>query len=379
MMYIEQIVEAAIVRAGCAGTPPASALEGLEIFLEDVRATPKVADKTKHLLGDYLAVTLSNRLRVEDYLRQHPEVVETDVKAPTIIFGLPRTGTTFLVNLLACDPGRRSLMNWEAMDSAPPPTREGMLTDPRCMQKLELQKAFLREHPEARYIHWEFAYEPTECDILHAHDFRSFRIARCFPAPKYNEWLRSCDMAPAYDFHKRTLQMLQSKAGGVWNLKCPMHGLYLDFVLAAYPDARLIWTHRNPVESLASTCSSIRNIHELLGLKTDPKAIGYEVAYWLHELVARAGSIVSKLSSAQVYHLPYTHLVRDPLGEVKRLYQWLGDPLTQDIEKSMRAHATESSQFAGRHHYSIDEFGLTKRQVIETFADYVMQDRHTPN
>src|SRR5579871_1032023 len=213
---------------------------------------------------------LSARLRIADYHRQHPEIAQRKIERPVFVMGVPRTGTTLLSNLLAADPARRSPLEWEIEEPVPPvASKAALTTDPRALAKLEAHTALLAAHPEMGKIYRSSPIYPHECVWYMAHDFKTLMIESKGKLPEYRDFIFSTDMTSAYSYHRKFLQVLQHHAGGVWNLKMPSHSLYLDYLIKEYPDARLIWTHRDPYVCTGSLCSIISMSHNLYFGKPD--------------------------------------------------------------------------------------------------------------
>ena len=160
-----------------------------------------------------------------------------------------RAGTTFLSHLLDQDPGQPRAARWESQDSVPPPTSETRRSGPRVdaaqggVDMLEpLNPRDQRDPPRGRPI------DPTECIAVMGQDFQSLIWEAIANVPSYGAWWRAADDRPAYDYHRLVLQVLQSGGvGGRWTLKSPHHALALDALVDAYPDARLVLLHRDPV------------------------------------------------------------------------------------------------------------------------------------
>src|SRR6202007_2695721 len=151
---------------------------------------------------------------------------------------------------------------WEIDDPVPPPTSTTLFTDPRATARLEQERALFAAHPEAGKYYRFSAIYPKEVLFFMGSDFKNVNWESRGRLPAYRDYLfDGVDMKPAYDYHKKFLQLLQGDAPGVWNLKMPSHGLYIDTLLEVYPDARLIWTHRDPLTATSSFCSLIKTGH----------------------------------------------------------------------------------------------------------------------
>src|SRR5262249_17374665 len=191
-----------------------------------------------------------------------PELRDAPLDVPIIVMGMPRTGTTVLSYLLDCDPRWRSLLNWEAVDSAPPPTTATLRTDPRCVARKRLQEKILPNIPFA-VPHWEWADGPTECIFVQAQDFKALSWEARLASRDYADYLLACDMSSAYEYQKKVMRVLQSQAPGRWALKMPSHALHFRWALAAFPNALFVWTHRNPYRALASLGTTISLGHQV--------------------------------------------------------------------------------------------------------------------
>ena len=191
---------------------------------------------------------------------EHPEVHHERIDSPWIIVGLPRTGTSVLSMLLGLDPVARPLLQWEAAHPIPPPTLEEADEDPRIAQTAKELDGLMKLNPPLKAMHPFGATLAQECVSLFMYDVRTLALETQAHVPSYARWLEEADMAPAYAQHRLALQTLQSRQPTErWILKTPNHLWHLEALLAAYPDARIIWTHRDPgpvVTSLASLANA---------------------------------------------------------------------------------------------------------------------------
>ena len=243
--------------------------EGLEIFVADVNGSRPPQAAIERLRGAVVA-TLAARLKTTAYLEQRPELLQRPIERPVFVFGIPRTGTTLLSNLLAADPARRSPLTWEIDDPVPPPAKDTLYTDARALARLESERQMLAARPEMGRYYRGSAIYPNECMFFMQHDFKALIWESRGKLPNYRDWLFQADVSSTYRYHKRFLQLLQADAPGNWNLKMPSHGLWIQTLLAVYPDARLIWTHRDPLTATGSFCSIIALSHQAFTAKQRP-------------------------------------------------------------------------------------------------------------
>ncbi len=350
--------------------------EGLTIILEEL-SDPRQSDGGRAMVVDRAVKALANRLRVEDYARQHPEVRDEVIERPLFILGMPRTGTTVASYLLAQDPNRRSLLKWEAADTVPPATTETLRTDPRCLKLLE-EDAFILDliAKSGRAIpHWEDADGPTEDMFLHEQDFKGLLWDSFTPSTRYAEWLiGEADVTSAYEYQKLVLQILQSTAPGRWSLKMPSHSVHIDTLLAVFPDAQLVWAHRDPYTATGSLCNLLKLPASMTLTEEgfDPAYLGQNCKAQMREHVMRPLAARERIGDDRFFHLHYAELVRDPIGQIKALYDWAGDELTSDVEASMRRYLDANPQHKlGVAQYTLDEYGLSVEELEPVFAEYL--------
>jgi len=185
-------------------------------------------------------------MQVDDYVRRNPAVLERPVTHPVFILGMVRTGTTMTSYLMDADPATRSLLRWEACQVAPPAAPGMARTDERCLAEKATDEQMIRGYPAGVATHFEPADGPTECVHLIARDFRSVMFTALSTTPAYCDWILDCDMGAAFEHRKRVYQILQSTNPGRWVLKMPSDSLFIRWIFRTFPDARVIWTQRDP-------------------------------------------------------------------------------------------------------------------------------------
>jgi hypothetical protein len=367
------VVAEACERTGLDDFGPADFLEGLAVLCESVNDEAQLNELGELAVRDTVVNSLANRLRVFDWIRRHPEVAHERIEAPIVVIGMFRAGTTFLSQLLDQDPRNRALLRWEASDSAPPPSYANFRSGPR-VDAARLANDMLEDlNPHMKAIHHEDADGPTECIAVMSQDFKSLSWEAIANVPSYSRWLLATDQRSAYEYHRATLQVLQS--GGVrgqWTLKSPHHAIALDALTAVYPDVRLVLLHRDPVVLCASVCSLIST---LSGTFTDADHTAYVAEHWtamLEESVKRIDAFRAAHPEHPIVDVQYADLVRDPLRTVDDLYAACGEELDSDARDPIAAsvHAHPKGKF-GTHGYDLAEFGLDADELAARFAGYV--------
>ena len=370
-LVADQLIEEARQQTGLERFDSDSYREGLDILVSDLNAITLSEAGAARNRSSLLAL-LSARLKTTDYLDKRPELLERPIEKPVFVFGIPRTGTTLLSNLLACDPARRSPLTWEIDDPVPPPTSATLYDDPRALARLAQEKAMLEANPAMGKYYRSSAIYPNECVFFMAHDFKTLMLESRGRLPNYRDWLLSTDMTSAYQYHKRFLQLLQADAPGVWNLKMPSHALWLETLLKVYPDARLVWTHRDPFSAAGSFCSIISLGHMGFTGTVDKEWIAENCTYQLFEHANRIMDARDRLGEDRIVDVHYADLTIDPIGTMRKLYAALGDVFTPEAEAAMQGWIDDNPQGKfGRHEYNLEQYGLTVEQLTTGLERYL--------
>jgi hypothetical protein len=370
-LVADELVEQAQRATGLERFDSDSFREGLEIFLAGINDGQPPAAAIERLRGAVVAA-LSTRLKTTAYLDQRPELLQRPIERPLFVLGIPRTGTTLLSNLLAADPARRSPLTWEIDDPVPPPTSETLCTDPRALARLDAERRMLAARPEAGKYYRGSAIYPNECMFFMAHDFKALMWESRGKLPGYRDWLFQVDVSSSYRYHKRFLQLLQAEAPGIWNLKMPSHALWIPTLLKTYPDARLVWTHRDPFTATGSFCSLISLSHQAFTAKVDTDWLGQDCSWQAAEHANRIMDARDALGEDRIIDVHYADLLRDPLETMRKLYRALGDEFTAEAEAGMRAWLSDNPQDKfGRHEYRLTQYGLSLEKLEPMFERYL--------
>jgi hypothetical protein len=279
-----------------------------------------------------------------------------------------------LSNLLDQDPQRRSLLTWEAEDSVPPSTPATLRSDPRCQAKKAELDVLANGLKAANIpmVHWDEADGPTECLFVQNQDFKAYLWEAYMPSTTYADWLLQTDMRSAYKYERIVLQMLQSRAPGVWSLKMPSHSVHIEALLDTFPDARIVWAHRDPFKATASFLRLNYLSRAVLGAEVDVDVIIPNVLRQLREHINRPLVARRRLGDDRFFDLQYADLMRDPVGVMRCLYAWAGDDLTDSTERAMLGWLEQHPQDRfGVAPYSLDGSGVTRTDLEPMFDEYV--------
>ena len=371
-LVADDLIEQARKATGLERFDSESFREGLEVFLGDVNRCSYTEQGHQRLAGSVVAA-LATRLKANAYLEQRPELLKRPIERPVFVFGVPRTGTTLLSNLLAADPQRRSPLTWEIDDPVPPPTSATLFSDPRAQARLQQEKAMLAARPEMGKYYRNSAVYPNECMFFINADFKALMWESRGVLPHYRDWLfEQADLSSTYEYHKRFLQLLQADAPGIWNLKQPSHALWLEALLKVYPDARLVWTHRDPLTATGSFCSLLSLSHNAFMGRVDTQWLGEDCSFQAVEHAERIMDFRDKFGEDRVIDVHYGDLMRQPIETMRKLYKALGDDYTNEAEASMTNWINDNPQDKfGRHEYKLAQYGLTPEQLRGRFERYL--------
>jgi hypothetical protein len=371
-MKFQEIVDGAREATGGLPDPDQDTWqEGLEILLRDHSKANILSERGTDIIRRRYTNALASRMRVDEYIRQHPEVLDTPIQRPVFILGLVRTGTTMASYLMDSDPDNRSLLRWEAYNVAPPAAPGTLRTDPRCLAEKAQDEEMLQSNPGMFATHYEAADGPTECVHLVAQDFRSMMFTALSSTPVYADWILHCDMSSAFEHRKRVLQILQSTNPGRWVLKMPSDSVFISWIFRTFPDARIIWTHRDPYQAFASSFSMRGRSRKIFNRDID---LDYMRCKWPLQLGLhlRRPLELARDRPEDIYNLYYDDLTAGPIAEMKKVYAWLGDEWNDAAERGMRTWLEENPQNRfGKHTYSLEEWGFTKEDITPYVADYL--------
>ena len=312
---------------------------------------------------------LGNLLRLRAAESHTPAILETPVEKPIFITGLPRSGTTFLHRLLLEDRRNQAPRVWQTVDPHPSRGR-----DHAIRQVSRELRIFELLAPEFRSLHPLHAESPQECSEITAHVFRSLRFDTTYRIPSYRSWLDRDGHLPAYRFERRFLQHLAHRYGARrWVLKCPDHLFALDDLHAAFPDARIIFVHRDPLKVLASVAKLTEVLRRPFSRRVDPIEIGrQESARWLDGAERMMRACRQGGFAEPIFHVHYLDLIADPLRTVASVYRHFDLELDQVVaDRVSRAVARHPNGGYGRHAYRLEDHGLDPQAEAEKFGRYV--------
>ncbi len=346
--------------------------EGLERLVAAMNEEGGLTEVGEAMQLMRLSTLLAARLGVEDTYRLHPEIDNQVIEGPLFVIGLPRTGTTALSQLVAADPQFRSLRTWESAAPVPPPETATEHTDPRIAATEQGIAMMDEAFPLMQTMHHTEATTATECQDLMGMSFRTAHFDGFARVPSYMDWVVHADMRETYRYHRRVLRLLQWRCPPhLWHLKTPVHMLALDALVEAYPNARFLWSHRDPTKVIGSVCSLIHYTRSWSSDRDDAVELGAEQLnrWWI--AVERAMEFRQRIGDDRFADVSFGDLQTNPMETLAGALERVGFPFREHSRATVEAWANSHEPGAhGSHTYELSDFGLTPAQIRERFAPY---------
>jgi Sulfotransferase family len=354
--------------------------DNLDRLLDDFVGAADLSPLGVEIAATDVILPLRNRLQITAWHTEHPEIAAERIEQPIVILGQPRTGTTILYDLLTQDPDLRAPLTWEVDNPFPVPQPETYDTDPRIAQtqaQLEMSEqlmpGFMKFHPMS-------ARGGQECVRMTAGTFCSMIFTTQYRLPNYHRWLmHDADHTIAYRYHRKYLQHLQSGVSGQWLLKSPAHLWELDKLIAEYPDAILVQTHRDPlvvISSISALCAHLQK------LASDGASVQRAAGQCCEETILGLERAMTMIDSGVVTHdriidVQFAAFMKDPFSTIRTIYARLGRELTPVAEERMRKHLADNPGDGGGSRYKWADTGLDATVLRERVRPY--QERyHVP-
>ena len=353
-------------------------VEPLRVLLDSLRAAP-LNDLGAMIWRGTLLRSLSQRLRAERWWSEHPEILTEPIVAPIVVVGMMRSGTTLLQRVLASDPRLACAYGWEVGEPAPRPGWDPSAEDPRVADAEAREEQTRMFATELFAIHPTYVHEAEEEIVFLADAFLSHIPEASCDVPHYRSWVDTQDFAPAYRWLRRMLQLLQwqkrqrGEPPRPFVLKTPDHLGYLDALLAEFPDAHIVHSHRDPVDVIPSGASLNTTLWRThCGDDVDPHEVGRQ---WLERMgwsCDRAVAARTWIPAGQVSDVSFVDAVADPIGAAAAILAAVDLELTTEAAAAMEAWIAQDRKRESLpvHRYSAADFGLTEEQIRERFADY---------
>ncbi len=345
-------------------------LEGLRVLLETYEHNPfhehgRVRNRRQ------IVRLLVTRLRVLDALKRHPEIRARPIRAPWFLTGLPRSGTSALFNLLAADSSARALLNWEARIPEPLEGLAPGAPDPRRAALAASYERGRAENPEFAAMHYTSVDTPEECVLLQGSSFHGVQTGVEVMVEPYAGWYRAQPLEGLYAYYADLLRLLDwQRPGERWLLKSPAHLWGIRELFATFPDARVVWTHRDPVVSIASLCS-LTHLLMRAWMEVDARALGARVLDFYAASLERGIAARDACDPARFADVGHDEIEADPVAVAERIYRCFGRRFDGAVRAAIEGHArTHPKGQHGEHAYRLADYGLTAEAVHRRFETY---------
>jgi Sulfotransferase family len=362
---------------------PMDFLQRLELLCDEWGNDKGLNNLGRMSLRNKLLLFARNRLLIQDLLQRHPEIHEVKIEKPIIVAGLPRSGTTHLLNLMAADSRLRALPLWESYEPVPTPAEQALEdgADPRYQRCAEAWEMMQQTVPMLAAMH------PMDPDHIHEElelmgpDFASYNFEWLCQCPRWRDHYYASDQTPHYEYMKTVLKILTWQDGDLdgsntrWVLKCPQHLEQLPVLHQVFPDATIAVTHRDPVSVIQSAATMIAYGQRMSRHSIDVSNV---VQYWsdrVHHLLEACARDRSKLPVSQSIDVPFHEFMADDIRMVEKIYQKAGLAMTPDASAELQQFIDDHPRGKhGRIVYDLKaDFGVEPEELRQRFESYFKQ------
>lgn len=351
-------------------------LEPLSLLLDSIRREAQLNAIGRLIARERVLGHVVNRLGYVGDRKRHPAIAKERIEKPIFIIGLPRTGTTILHDILAQDPDNRAPITWETMFPSPPPEAATFGSDPRIARCAATFPSVDLQIPAFKAMHPMGAELSQECVTMMGEAMCTPLFHNQFRVPTYEDWVDlEADWSHVYAFHYRQLQHLQWRNRRErWVLKTGAHMWGLEHLLATYPDARIVFTHRDPVKSMTSYASLTSLVRSMGSDSVDPLEIAADWTARLRRVLEHAIEVrgANEYPDAIFYDMYFSDFVTDQFAVVEKIYDAFALPMTAPAAERMRAFIADHPKGKdGIHRYEPAEFGVVPGTIRREFRTYI--------
>jgi len=351
-------------------------VEPLRRILDSLEREGRLNAMGRMIARERMVGHTTSRLHYVNDRKRFPAIAGEAIVKPVFIIGMPRTGTTILHDILAQDPANRAPLTWEVMFPSPPPDAVTFRTDPRIAACAATFPAVDAQIPAFKAMHPMGAELSQECVTMMGDAMCTPLFHNQFRVPTYQDWVDdAADWSHVYTFHRRQLQHLQWRnRRDRWVLKTGAHLWGLDHLLATYPDARIVFTHRDPVQSMTSYASLTALVRSMGSDDVDPVEVASDWTPRLLKVLLRGIQVrrAKAYPDAIFFDMYFSDFIRDQFAAVERIYEALNIPMTNEAAQSMRTFIVDNPPGKhGIHRYTPRDFGIVPAQLREAFHNYI--------
>lgn len=346
-----------------------SFLPGLHALLSSLETEARLNPFGRFYAKTNILGSLKNRLWANTCFEAHPEIRQRKIVAPIIIVGPHRSGTTRMQRMMSADSRLQYLKTWEGFNPAP---RPGLPDFGKKVRREEVRKALGaidRLYPGAFIGHPMDADWAEEEMLLLNHSFCSFSILGSYHVPSYYQWFLKHDKTDAYRYMADLMRLISwsngESEGKRWVLKNPQHMLDLDVLMKVFPDAKVVFTHRDPLKTVASVMSLMWRYavqHTDVPVRAGMRDVWMDFCENAARRCMQMREIIPVSQQLDVY---YEDMNKDWRAVMRRVYEFAEVEFTPEAEQALQGwlEHSESENRHGGHRYSLDDFGITKKEV----------------
>lgn len=374
---LDQLHETVTRTAGLTDFGPGDYLPGLKTLLQSMDYDPRFSETGRRAAWGQLVDVLRGRAHAIQSMKDNPGFDAQPILSPVVITGVPRTGTTALHRLMAVDPRFQGLQTWLLDSPMPRPPIETWGDYPQFRKSAEILAAQYQASPESKAMHYRAAEEVHECCMVLRQSFVSNLWSCGWSAPTYDAWWQCQSEEPAYRHFRKCVQLIGSNEPEKrWLLKNPGHIDNLDLLLAMFPDAKVIQTHRDPAKAVPSLVSLLMRMHPIMEEgrldQRGPIMLRREVAKW--SAAVRRCDAVRASHPGKVLDVVHADFHARPMAVLEQIYAFIGMDIPDDTRAALARRIEEKPELQhGAHTYSITDFGMTNEEAREPFGDYIQR------
>jgi hypothetical protein len=369
-----ELLDRACERAGLSDYGDGWFLEPMERFLEAANREARLTPAGAAAQTEVIVKGLASRLRMVEAVKRHPEILDEEVTVAGIILGLPRTGSTIFHRLLASAPGMTAIRWFEAQNFAPFPGETPGAPNARRAYAEAMIQGWLQASPELASIHPLDPDAPDEEILILGQMFVSTMVEGMTFVPSFASWLDDYDQSRGHEDLKTILKFLQwqdpGRRGRRWVLKSPSNLPYTEVAAGAFPEALLIMTHRDPLDTVPSYISMQVALYKLGAELSERQVADFwfpRLAQWMRRFEAAR----ARIGEDRFVDIDYRAVTREPLVQAERALRLMGVPVDEQVNAALAEFmAGNTREQRPAHAYSLERFGLDEAAIQEAFAAY---------
>lgn len=376
VLRIDALWAAAVQQSGLEDFGDEGFVEPMGRLIEALRTEARLTAAGLEALRAQFVGALVTRLRLRDVIARHPRIRQERIRGPLLITGLPRTGTTKLQRVLGANPDLQSLPLWKILDPVPPV--EPVDPDPRIAAAEAHVAGIKAAFPEFFAGHPMVATEPDEEDFLLEQSFRSSVAYTSARIPSYQAWILDQNVESTYHWLRMILQVVQwgdgSREDRTWLLKGPSHLARLDEVFTVFPGTVIVHCHRDPVRVIPSICAVVEGLRRFYTDRIDRDEVGRFAVDLYAGYMARYLRDRDRwaASGKRFLDVGFADIVDDIEATAGQVCRFAGVPYSAAASAATRGWDRDNPPHKhGKHHYSLEQYGLRAEEIQAAFADYL--------